>query len=62
MTPAIVDPQGNPVDWRELVRCPQCDAHASERSIIASFGGHWRRICKCGFIYDAGQGVPPLED
>ena len=40
MRPEIVDPQGNPVDWRSLVRCPQCDARASERQTITAFGGH----------------------
>jgi hypothetical protein len=58
----LVGPGGKPVSSRDGVVCPRCGEGARARSIHTFFGGWWKRICECGYVYETGQGVPPVED
>lgn len=58
----LVGPDGEPVSSRRLVRCPQCGEGADKREVVTFFGGHWKRVCLCGHVYDKGRGVAPVED
>lgn len=60
--PTILDPNGKPVSWRTEAFCPACGAQAAKRTTQTFFGGFWKRLCPCGYVYDEGRGVPPVEE
>jgi hypothetical protein len=58
----LVGPDGKPVASVDLVSCPSCGEGAKSRHVVTFFGGWWKRVCNCGFIYEQGQGIPPVEE
>lgn len=63
MTSGIVlGADGKPTSWKLESFCPSCRERATKRITQSFFGGFWRRFCPCGYVYDEGRGVPPVEE
>lgn len=57
----IVGADGKPLSTRTQRLCPSCGEGADKCEVVTSFGGWWRRVCLCGYVYESGRGVPPVE-
>jgi hypothetical protein len=64
--PALVDASGKPYPESMLVpprrASSMCDGCRRDggKSVVESFGAHWRVVCKwCGHVSDSGRGEPP---
>jgi hypothetical protein len=59
-TSQILGPDGKPFERPGTEPCPNC-GESDKAEIITAFGGHWKRICRCGQVFDRGIGIPPVE-